>query len=30
VGGLAVAALVLNVRFWRLTRHVEPLPAATP
>ena len=29
VCGLAVAAVVLNARFWRLTRHVELPPAAT-
>ena len=28
VGGLAVAALVLNLRFWRLTQHVGLRPAA--
>jgi hypothetical protein len=24
VGGLAVAAVVLNLRFWRLTRGIKP------
>jgi MATE family multidrug resistance protein len=28
VGGLAVAAVVLNARFWRLTRHIASPPAA--
>lgn len=30
VGGLAVAAVVLNLRFWRLTRGVQPLLIAAP
>jgi len=29
VGGLAVAAVVLTGRFWRLTRHVEGLATVT-